>query len=164
MDESDWLAGHFERYQPHLRAVAYQMLGSLSEAEDAAAETWLRVCRSGGKDAENLRVWLTTIVARACLNMLRSGDRREEALGGHPGIRPDRDIPPGEQALLADSAALALLVVLDTLTPDERLAFVMHDVFELPFGEIAPVVSRSPAAARRLAGRARRHVESGGRS
>jgi RNA polymerase sigma factor (sigma-70 family) len=157
MDESEWLASHFERYQPHLRAVAYQMLGSGAEADYAVQDTWLRLCRSGGNDAENLRVWLTTIVARVCLNMLGS---RDDPRGDHRVVSRDGDIRPEEQALLADSVGLALLVVLDTLTPDERLAFVMHDMFELPFDEIAPMVSRSPAAASELASRARQRVRS----
>lgn len=157
MDEGEWLARHFERYQPQLRAVAYQMLGSRTEADYAVQDTWLRLCRSGANDAENLRVWLTTIVARVCLNMLRC---RDEPVGDDCAVGRDGDIRPEEQALLADSVGLALLVVLDTLTPDERLAFVMHDMFELPFDEIAPMVSRSPAAARELASRARQRVRS----
>jgi RNA polymerase sigma factor (sigma-70 family) len=160
MDESEWLASHFERYQPHLRAVAHRMLSSLTEADFAVQDTWLRVCRSGADDAENLRVWLTTIVARVCLNMLCSRNGRDEPPGVHSAADRDGDVRPEEQALLADSVGLALLVALDTLTPDERLAFVMHDVFELPFDEIAPMVSRSPAAARQLASRARQRVRS----
>jgi RNA polymerase sigma factor (sigma-70 family) len=162
MDDHEWLAGHFERHRPHLRAVAYRMLGSLTEADDAVQDTWLRLSRSGAEDVENLGGWLTTIVARVCLNMLRSRNlRREEPLGVHipdPVISPDGELQPEEQALLADSVGLALLVVLDTLTPDERLAFVLHDMFELPFKEIAPVVGRTPAAAKQLASRARRRV------
>jgi RNA polymerase sigma factor (sigma-70 family) len=157
VDESEWLASHFERYQPHLRAVAYRMLGSVTEAEDAVQDTWLRLCRSGASDAENLRIWLATVVARVCLNMLRC---RDEPVGVRSAVGRDGDIWPEEQPILADSVGLALLVVLDTLTPDERLAFVMHDMFELPFDEIAPMVSRSPAAASELASRARQRVRS----
>jgi len=166
MDE-EWLASHFERYRPHLRAVAYRMLGSLTEADDAVQDAWLRLSRSGADDVENLGGWLTTIVARVCLNTLRSRGRRpEEPLGVHvhvhvpdPVISPEADIQPEQQALLADSVGLALLVVLDTLTPDERLAFVLHDMFQLPFAEIAPIVGRTPEAARQLASRARRRVK-----
>jgi RNA polymerase sigma-70 factor (ECF subfamily) len=164
--DNEWLAGHFERHRPHLRAVAYRMLGSLTEADDAVQDTWLRLSRSGAEDVENLGGWLTTIVARVCLNTLRShSHRREEPLAVHlpdPVISPEADIQPEEQAVLADSVGLALLVVLDTLTPDERLAFVLHDMFELPFNEIAPVVGRTPAAAKQLASRARRRVKGAG--
>ena len=163
MDDSEWLALVFERQRPHLRAVAYRMLGSLTEAEDAVQDTWVRLSRSGAADVENLGGWLTTIVARVCLNMLRSRNhRREEPLAVHlpdPVISPEAEIQPEEQALLADSVGLALLVVLDTLTPDERLAFVLHDMFELPFKDIARVVGRTPAAAKQLASRARRRVK-----
>ena len=163
MDDSEWLALVFERQRPHLRAVAYRMLGSLTEAEDAVQDTWMRLSRSGAADVENLGGWLTTIVARVCLNMLRSRNhRREEPLAVHlpdPVISPEAEIQPEEQALLADSVGLALLVVLDTLTPDERLAFVLHDMFELPFKDIARVVGRTPAAAKQLASRARRRVK-----
>ena len=163
MDDSEWLALHFERQRPHLRAVAYRMLGSLTEAEDAVQDTWMRLSRSGAADVENLGGWLTTIVARVCLNMLRSRNhRREEPLAVHlpdPVISTEAEIQPEEQALLADSVGLALLVVLDTLTPDERLAFVLHDMFELPFKDIARVVGRTPAAAKQLASRARRRVK-----
>jgi RNA polymerase sigma factor (sigma-70 family) len=166
MDDHEWLAGHFERHRPHLRAVAYRMLGSLSEADDAVQDSWLRLSRSGAEDVENLGGWLTTIVARVCLNMLRSRNRRrEEALAVHlpdPVISPDGEFQPEEQALLADSVGLALLVVLDTLTPDERLAFVLHDMFDLPFTEIAAMVGRTPAAAKQLASRARRRVKGAG--
>src|SRR6516165_4849292 len=141
MDDTEWIADHFERHRPHLRAVAYRMLGSLAEADDAVQDTWLRLSRSGADDVENLGGWLTTIVARVCLNMLRSRSRRrEEPLAVHlpdPVIGQAGETQPEEQALLADSVSLALLVVLDTLTPDERLAFVLHDMFELPFEEIA---------------------------
>jgi RNA polymerase sigma-70 factor (ECF subfamily) len=167
MDETEWLADHFERHRGHLRAVAYRMLGSLTEADDAVQDTWLRLSRSGAKDVENLGGWLTTIVARVCLNMLRSrGRRREEPLPVHlpdPVISPEGELPE-EQALLADSVGIALLVVLDTLSPDERLAFVLHDMFDLPFAEIGPVVGRTPAAAKQLASRARRRVQGAGRS
>src|SRR5215217_6207500 len=162
MDENEWLAGRFEEHRPHLRAVAYRMLGSLTEADDAVQDTWLRLSRAGAGGVENLGGWLTTVVARVCLNMLRSrASRREEALGVHlpdPVVSPASAPQPDEEAVLADSVGLALLVVLDTLAPAERLAFVLHDMFQLPFEEIAPMVGRSPAAARQLASRARRRV------
>ena len=162
MDENELLGERFEEHRVHLRAVAYRMLGSLTEADDAVQDAWLRVSRAGATDVENLGGWLTTIVARVCLNMLRSrGNRREEPLGDRlpdPVISPDGPLRPEEEALLADSVGLALLVVLDTLTPAERLAFVLHDMFDLPFEEIATMVGRSPAAARQLASRARRRV------
>src|SRR5207248_10127042 len=146
-----------------LRAVAYRMLGSLTEADDAVQDTWLRVSRAGAREVENLGGWLTTIVARICLNMLRSRTtRREESLSFHipdPVISPYGELQPEEEALLADSVGLALLVVLDTLSPAERLAFVLHDMFELPFEEIAPMIGRSSAAARQLASRGRRRVK-----
>jgi RNA polymerase sigma-70 factor (ECF subfamily) len=139
------------------------MLGSLAEADDAVQDTWLRLSRSGAEDVENLGGWLTTITARVCLNMLRTrSHRREEPLPAHlpdPVITPDGEPQPEEQALLADSVGLALLVVLDTLTPDERLVFVLHDLFDLPFGEIGPLAGRTPAAAKQLASRARRRVQ-----
>jgi RNA polymerase sigma factor (sigma-70 family) len=163
MDENEWLADRFEEHRGHLRAVAYRMLGSLTEADDAVQDTWLRLSRAGASEVENLGGWLTTIVARVCLNMLRSRTtRREEPLGVHipdPVISPEGELQPEEEALLADSVGLALLVVLDSLSPAERLAFVLHDMFELPFEEIAPMVGRSPAAARQLASRARRRVK-----
>jgi RNA polymerase sigma factor (sigma-70 family) len=167
MDEdemrAEWLADRFEEHRPHLRSVAYRMLGSLSEADDAVQDTWLRVSRAGTSEVENLGGWLTTIVARVCLNMLRARNaRREQALDGHipdPLISPDQHSQPEEEALLADSVSLALLVVLDTLPPAERLTFVLHDMFQLPFEEIAPMVGRSPQAARQLASRARRRVK-----
>jgi RNA polymerase sigma-70 factor (ECF subfamily) len=163
MDENEWLAARFEDHRAHLRAVAYRMLGSLTEADDAVQDTWLRLSRSGADGVENLGGWLTTIVARVCLNMLRSRtSRREEALGVHlpdPVISPPGVLQPDEEAVLADSVGLALLVVLDTLSPAERLAFVLHDMFQLPFEEIAPMVGRSPTAARQLASRARRRVK-----
>ena len=166
MDDNEWLADRFEEHRPHLRAVAYRMLGSLSEADDAVQEAWLRLSRAGTSEVENLGGWLTTIVARVCLNMLRSRNvRREESLGVRlpdPVISPEGALQPEEEALLADSVGLALLVVLDTLSPAERLAFVLHDMFELPFEEIAPMVGRTPAAARQLASRARRRVKGTG--
>src|SRR5215469_168253 len=164
--ENEWLVGRFERHRPHLRAVAYRMLGSLTEADDAVQDTWMRLSRSGADDIENLGGWLTTIVARVCLNMLRSRNhRREEPLAVHmpdPVVSLEGELQPEEQALLADSVGLALLVILDTLTPDERLAFVLHDMFELPFKEIAPMLSRTPDAAKQLASRARRRVNGAG--
>jgi RNA polymerase sigma factor (sigma-70 family) len=162
MDERDWLADRFEEHRPRLRAVAYRMLGSLTDADDAVQDAWLRLTRAGAGEVENLGGWLTTIVARICLNMLRSRTtRREEPLDAHlpdPVISPEGPLQPEEEALLADSVGLALLVVLDSLSPAERLAFVLHDMFELPFEEIAPMVGRSPTAARQLASRARRRV------
>jgi RNA polymerase sigma-70 factor (ECF subfamily) len=163
MDENEWLAERFEEHRRHLRSVAYRMLGSLSEADDAVQDTWLRLSRAGADGVENLGGWLTTVTARICLNMLRSRNvRREDAAGAHlpdPVIHPPGERQPDEEALLADSVGLALLVVLDTLTPAERLAFVLHDMFDLPFEEIAPMVGRSPTAARQLASRARRRVK-----
>jgi RNA polymerase sigma factor (sigma-70 family) len=162
MDEDDFLAERFEENRTHLRAVAYRMLGSLSEAEDAVQETWLRLSRSDTSGVENLGGWLTTVVARVCLDMLRSRkSRREESLGarvsGPMAVRAE-GADPEQEALLSDSVGLALLVVLETLTPAERLAFVLHDMFSVPFDEIAPIVGRSPDAARQLASRARRRV------
>ena len=163
MDENDWLADRFEEHRAHLKAVAYRMLGSLAEADDAVQDAWLRLSRSGPGGVENLGGWLTTIVARVCLNMLRSRHvRHEETYGVHlpdPVIRLVGGPQPEEEALLADSVGLALLVVLDTLAPAERLAFVLHDMFDLPFEEIAPMVGRSSAASRQLASRARRRVK-----
>jgi RNA polymerase sigma-70 factor (ECF subfamily) len=162
MDENDWLAERFEENRGRLRAVAYRMLGSLAEADDALQDAWLRASRRGANDVEHLEAWLTTIVARVCLNRLRARRRRrEEPLGtGLPDPIISREGPPDpeDEALLADSVGLALLVVLDTLTPPERLAFVLHDMFDLPFDEIASIVGRSPEAARQLASRARRRV------
>jgi RNA polymerase sigma factor (sigma-70 family) len=162
MDERDWLAERFEANRTHLRAVAYRMLGSVSEADDALQESWLRVSRANTAEVQNLQAWLTTLVARVCLDMLRSRKaRREEPLGAHmpePIVSREEGVDPEHEALLADSVGLALLVVLETLTPPERLAFVLHDMFAVPFDEIAPVVGRSPAAARQLASRARRRV------
>jgi RNA polymerase sigma-70 factor, ECF subfamily len=163
MDENQWLAAQFEVNRAHLRAVAYRMLGSLSGADDAVQDTWLRISRSGAGGVDNLGGWLTTITARVCLNMLRSRNvRREQSLQADvpgPVISLDAELQPEEEALLADSVGLALQVVLETLTPAERLAFVLHDMFELPFGEIAVMVGRTPAAARQLASRARRRVK-----
>jgi RNA polymerase sigma factor (sigma-70 family) len=167
MDEQDWLAQRFEEHRSHLRAVAYRMLGSISEADDAVQEAWLRLSRSETSGVENLGGWLTTVVGRVCLDMLRSRtSRRVVPLGEPLGTRvPDPlvsradGIDPEHEALLADSVGLALLVVLETLTPAERLAFVLHDMFSVPFEEIAPVVGRSPTAARQLASRARRRVQ-----
>ena len=162
MDENDWLAERFEEQRTHLRAVAYRMLGSLTEADDAVQDTWVRASRAETSEVENLGGWLTTITARVCLNMLRSRKvRREESLEVHlpdPVVSPVGELQPEEEALLADSVGLALQVVLDALAPAERLAFVLHDMFELPFEEIAPMVGRSPVAARQLASRARRRV------
>jgi RNA polymerase sigma factor (sigma-70 family) len=162
MDENEWLAERFEEHRTHLRAVSYRMLGSLSEADDAVQEAWLRLSRSDTSGVENLGGWLTTVVARVCLNMLRSRkSRREEPIGVHmpdPVVSREDGADPEYEALLADSVGLALLVVLETLSPAERLAFVLHDMFAVPFDEIAPMVGRSPTAARQLASRARRRV------
>src|SRR5207253_4386523 len=168
VNERDGLAKPFEESCTHLRAVAYRMLGSLSEADDAVQEAWLRLSRSDTSGVENLGGWLTTIVARVCLDMLRSRkSRREEPLGAHVPHIPEpivslvsseEGIDPEHEALLADSVGLALLVVLETLAPAERLAFVLHDMFGVPFEEIAPIVDRTPAAARQLASRGRRRV------
>src|SRR6266545_3295922 len=162
MDEHQWLAERFEADRTRLRAVAYRMLGSLSEADDAVQDAWLRASRADTTCVENMGGWLTTIVARVCLNMLQSRkSRREEPLDVHvPDPIVDRadGSDPEHEALLADSVGLALLVVLETLDPAERLAFVLHDTFAVPFDEIAPIVGRTPDAARQLASRARRRV------
>jgi RNA polymerase sigma factor (sigma-70 family) len=162
MDETQWLAERFEQHRPRLRAVAYRMLGSLAEADDAVQDAWLRLSHSKAEQIDNLGGWLTTVVARECLHLLRARRvRREDPLAAHlpdPVIAPEGDLEPEQEALLADSVGLALLVVLDSLTPAERLAFVLHDMFELPFEEIAPLVGRTPTAARQLASRARRRV------
>ncbi|MGH3357986.1 MAG: sigma-70 family RNA polymerase sigma factor [Nocardioidaceae bacterium] len=162
MDETDELLERFEEHRPRLRGVAYRMLGSVSEADDAVQEAWLRVSRADAGSVENIAGWMTTVVARVCLNLLRSRrSRREDPLDVHvpdPIIDPEDGADPEHEALLADSVGLALLVVLDTLTPAERLAFVLHDMFAVPFDEIAPMIDRSPAAARQLASRARRRV------
>jgi RNA polymerase sigma-70 factor (ECF subfamily) len=164
VDEHDWLTERFEEKRDHLQTVAYRMLGSPSEADDAVQEAWLRLSRSGATGVENLGGWLTTIVARVCLDMLRSRkSRREEPLGAHlpePLVGHAAGTDPEHEALLADSVGLALLVVLDTLAPAERLAFVLHDMFAVPFDEIAPILRRSPNAAKQLASRARRRVQS----
>ena len=163
MDEKEWLAERFEENRRHLRGVAYRMLGSLSEAEDAVQETWLRLSRTDTSSIENLTGWLTTVLARVCLNLLQSRrTRREEPLDvrvSDPIIGPEDRTDPEHQALLADSVGLALQVVLEMLTPAERLAFVLHDMFAVPFDEIAPIVNKSPEAARQLASRARRRVQ-----
>jgi RNA polymerase sigma factor (sigma-70 family) len=162
MDERDFLAEQFEEHRTHLLAVAYRMLGSTAEADDAVQEAWLRLSRSDPAEIDNLGGWLTTVVARVCLNALRARRRHgEEPLGPHvpdPVIDAADGSSPEHEALLADSVGLALLVVLETLPPAERLAFVLHDMFGVPFDEIAPIVDRSPEAARQLANRARRRV------
>ena len=163
MDEREFLAQEFEEHRTRLRAVAYRMLGSLSEADDAVQETWLRLSRTDSDEVENLGGWLTTVVARVSLNILRSRrSRREEPLDvrmPEPIVDRADGTDPEHEALLADSVGLALLVVLETLNPAERLAFVLHDMFAVPFDEIAPIVDRSPEAARQLASRARRRVQ-----
>jgi len=162
VDEGDWLAERFEAHRTHLKAVAYRMLGSLSEADYAVQEAWLRLSRSDTSGVENLAGWLTRIVARVCLDMLRSrASRREEPLDVHvpdPVVSHGDETDPEHEALAADSVGLALLVVIDALAPAERLAFVLHDMFGVPFEEIASIVERFPAAARQLASRARRRV------
>jgi RNA polymerase sigma-70 factor (ECF subfamily) len=163
MAERDWLTERFEEHRPHLRAVAYRMLGSLSEADDAVQEAWIRLNRTDTSEVENIGGWLTTVVARISLNVLRSRKaRREEPMGvrlPEPIVDRADGMDPEHEALLADSVGLALLVVLETLSPPERLAFVLHDIFAMPFDEIAPIVDRSPEAARQLASRARRRVQ-----
>ena len=165
MAEREWLAEQFEANRRHLRAVAYRMLGSLAEADDAVQEAWLRLSRSDADEIENLRAWLTTVVGRVCLNMLRSRrSKREESLEFHlpdPIVSPEDETGPEDEALLADSVGLALLVVLEKLSPAERLAFVLHDMFGVSFGEIAEIVGRSPEAARQLASRGRRRIKGG---
>jgi RNA polymerase sigma factor (sigma-70 family) len=160
--ETQWLAQRFEQDRAHLRAVAYRLLGSLSEADDAVQEAWLRLSRSGGSGVDNLTGWLTTVVSRVCLDMIRSRTaRREEPLGVHvpdPVLSHEDRTDPEQQALLADSVGLALLVVVQTLAPAERLAFVLHDMFAVPYSQIAAILGRSPNAARLLASRARRRV------
>ena len=162
MDEHDWLAQRFEANRTHLSAVAYRMLGSVNEADDAVQEAWLRLSRSGTDGVENLGGWLTTVVARVCLDMLRSrASRREDPFGEQvpePIASREEAIDPEHEAVLADSVGLALLVVLGTLGPAQRVAFVLHDMFGVPFDEIAPILGRTPAAARQLASRARRRV------
>jgi RNA polymerase sigma factor (sigma-70 family) len=160
--EQDWLARQFEEHRPHLRAVAYRMLGSLTEADDAVQDAWLRLSRTDTNGVENLGGWLTTVVARVALNMLRSRNtRREQPLDVHvpdPIVDPAGGTDPEHEALLSDSVGLALLVVLETLPPAERLAFVLHDMFAVPFSEIGAILERSPDAARQLASRGRRRV------
>jgi RNA polymerase sigma factor (sigma-70 family) len=162
MDQHDWLMERFEANRPHLRAVAYRMLGSFSDAADAVQETWLRLSRADTSGGENLGGWLTTVVARVCLNMLRSRRSwREDSLDARipdPIVSRENGVDTQHDAVLADSVGLALLVVLETLTPAERLAFVLHEMFAMPFDEIAPMLGRSPAATRQLASRARRRV------
>jgi RNA polymerase sigma-70 factor, ECF subfamily len=162
VEEREWLAGRFEAERRHLRAVAYRMLGSVTEADDAVQEAWLRLSRSDTSGIENFGAWLTTVVARVCLSMLRARKaRQEEPLGEklpEPIVSRDAELDPEQEALLADSVGLALLVVLEELKPAERLAFVLHDMFGVSFDEIAPIVGRSPDAARQLASRARRRV------
>ncbi len=165
IDDHQQLLAEFEEHRGHLRAVAYRMLGSAAEADDALQEAWLRASRADTDEVENMGGWLTTIVARVCLNLLRSRkSRREESLDTHvpdPIIGTEQGSDPEQEALLTDSVGLAMLVVLDTLTPPERLAFVLHDMFGVPFDEIARIVERSPDAARQLASRARRRVRGG---
>jgi RNA polymerase sigma factor (sigma-70 family) len=162
VDQQEWLARQFEDHRPRLHAVAYRMLGSLSEADDAVQDAWLRLNRADTSEVENLAAWLTTVVARVALNMLRTRSTRGEepfdVRVPDPIVDPAEGTDPEHEALLADSIGLALLVVLDTLTPAERLAFVLHDMFAVPFDEIAPIVERSPEATRQLASRARRRV------
>jgi RNA polymerase sigma factor (sigma-70 family) len=163
MDEQGWLAERFEANRSHLRGVAYRMLGSLPEADDAVQEAWVRLSRTDTTGVENLSAWLTTVVGRVCLNMLRSRrTRREASLETHvpdPIVSPEEGLDPEHEALLGDSVGLAMLVILDSLTPAERVAFVLHDVFAVPFDEIAPIVRRTPTAARQLASRARHRVQ-----
>ena len=158
MDESQRLAVRFEEHRPHLRAVAYRMLGSLSDADDAVQDAWERVSRASADGVEDLKAWLTTIVARVCLNLLRSRTARRERPIPDPVVSPEAVPDPEAQAVLADSVGFALQIVIDTLAPAERLAFVLHDVFDLPFDEIAAIVGRTPQATRQLASRARRRV------
>jgi len=161
VDHADFAEAHFQEYRPQLRSVAYRMLGSLSEADDAVQETWLRLSRSDQSEVENWRGWLTTVVTRICLDMLRARSaRREYPLDVHvpdPIVTPVED-DPEQHALLADSIGLALLVVLDTLSPAERIAFVLHDIFAVPYDQVGPMLDRSPAAAKQLASRARRRL------
>ena len=162
MDEQQWFADQFETHRSHLRAVAYRMLGSVTEADDALQEAWLRTTRSDAATIENVVGWLTTVVGRVCIDMLRSRKSRRESLTGtwlpEPVVSTDAILDPEQASLLADSVGLALLVVLESLEPAERLAFVLHDMFAVPFDEIAPIVDRTPAATRQLASRARRRL------
>ena len=161
MDDQRWQLDQFEQHRTRLRAVAYRMLGSISEADDAVQEAWLRLNRAQG-GIDNMAGWLTTVVGRVCIDMLRARNARREDLVGtwlpEPIVSSDPKGDPEQESLIADSVGLALLVVLDTLTPAERLAFVLHDMFDVPFEEIARVIDRTPAAARQLASRARRHL------
>jgi len=163
VSEQSWQLEQFERYRPHLQAVAYRMLGSVTEADDALQEAWIRLSRADTDDVDNLGGWLTTVVARVSLDMLRSRRSRQEDYVGswlpEPIVSLDDETNPEQEAILADSVGLALLVVLETLTPAERLAFVLHDMFAVPFEEIAPIVGRTPAAVRQLASRGRRRVQ-----
>jgi RNA polymerase sigma factor (sigma-70 family) len=163
MDDRDWLAEQFEQHRPHLHSIAYRMLGSISESDDAVQEAWLRLGRTDNSAVDNLGGWLTTVVGRVCLDMLRARRaRREEYVGSwlpEPIVIVDDKPNPEQEALIADSVGLALLLVLETLAPQERLAFVLHDMFGVPFEEIAPLVDRTPAATRQLASRARRRVQ-----
>jgi RNA polymerase sigma-70 factor, ECF subfamily len=163
MHDQDWLADRFEANRAHLRGVAYRMLGSLPEADDAVQEAWIRLSRTDTSDVENLQAWLTTVVGRVCLNMLRSRTtRRESSLENHvpdPVVSPQEGVDPEQEVLLGDSVGLAMLVVLEALTPAERVAFVLHDVFAVPFEDIAPIVGRTTTATRQLASRARRRVQ-----
>ena len=161
--DQEWLAQRFETHRSHLRGVAYRMLGSLSEADDAVQEAWIRLSRTDTTDVENMRAWLTTVVGRVCLNLLRSRRTRREApletRVADPIVGPDAGMDPEQEALLGDSIGLALLAVLESLSPAERVAFVLHDVFAVPFDDIAPIVGRSSAATRQLASRGRRRVQ-----
>jgi RNA polymerase sigma-70 factor (ECF subfamily) len=164
MDDLDWLAERFEAHRSHLRGVAFRMLGSSAEADDAVQEAWIRLSRTDTRQVDNLRAWLTTVVGRVCLNMLRARKTRREASLAirfpDPILSPVEGISPEQEAMLGASVGLALLIVLDSLTPAERVAFVLHDVFAVPFDAIAPIVGRTPTAARQLASRARRRVQS----
>jgi len=160
--DPDWLATQFEQHRPQLRKVAYRMLGSISDSDDAVQEAWLRLSRTGGSSVDNLGAWLTTVVGRISLDMLRARSARREDYAGswlpEPVVTTDESPSPEDEALIADSVGLALLVVLETLTPSERLAFVLHDMFAVPFDEIAAILDRSPIAVRQLASRGRRRV------
>jgi RNA polymerase sigma factor (sigma-70 family) len=162
VDDHQWFADQFETHRPHLRAVAYRMLGSVTEADDALQEAWIRTTRSDSSTINNINGWLTTLVGRVCIDMLRARQSRRESLTGtwlpEPVVSTDATIDPEQASLLADSVGLALLVVLESLEPAERLAFVLHDMFGVPFDEIAPIVERTPVATRQLASRARRRL------
>jgi RNA polymerase sigma factor (sigma-70 family) len=162
VDDKQWFADQFEAHRPHLRAVAYRMLGSVTEADDALQEAWIRTTRSDSSTIDNINGWLTTLVGRVCIDMLRTRQSRRESLTGtwlpEPLVSTNATVDPEHASLLADSVGLALLVVLESLEPAERLAFVLHDMFGVPFDEIAPIVERTPVAARQLASRARRRL------